>query len=187
MFAFISKRVLIGLVLASSLPPVSAAADGSWLDQPLTNWNSPGMELPAAPSGTPSPNPDCQNQGRPAETDEDMAVAAAGWTVYGSYTGGWGVLVVRGLSGWDGMCRPMGYQEFVFVDGAFAGTLAPAPMDSRTDGAGDLSGLQGPDLLSAAFQRYTSTDPACCPSSTKAVQYHVDRSGAAPVIVPQAV
>ncbi len=33
--------------------------------------------------------------------------------------------VVLGRSGVDGMCRPLGYQGFVFVGGRFAGTLAP--------------------------------------------------------------
>jgi hypothetical protein len=41
----------------------------------------------------------------------------------------------RGTAGYDGMCRPRQYQDFVFVGSVFAGTLSPQPMDSRTDGA----------------------------------------------------
>ncbi len=33
------------------------------------------------------------------------------------------------------MCRPVLFQQFVFADGAFAGTLAPAATLPRTDGA----------------------------------------------------
>ena len=44
------------------------------------------------------------------------------------------------MSNADGMCRPLGYQFFLFVGDDFAGTLSPAPMDSRTDGG--LSDLQ---------------------------------------------
>jgi LppP/LprE lipoprotein len=174
-----------GLLLLGAARPGPMLADGSWLDQPLANWNSPGMELWAAPASGGPTNPNCADQGRPAETDADAAVAEAGWTVYGSYTGGWGVLVVRGLSGLDGMCRPLGYQEFVFVDGVLAGTLSPMPMDSRTDGAGDLAALQNADELTATFQRYAPTDPACCPSSQRSVTYTIDRSGPAPVLVPR--
>ncbi len=176
--------VNVGLTVAVALLPGLAVADGSWLDGPVTSWNRPGADIPTAPPMHASPNPQCSSQGRPAETDADGAVAGAGWTLYGSYEGGWGVMVVRGLSGYDGMCRPLGYQEFVFADGNFAGTLAPGPMDSRTDGAGDLARLQSRDQLQASFQRYGPNDALCCPSSTTSVSYSIDRSGAAPVLVP---
>lgn len=182
----VQRAVLaVGLTLVVALLPGLAAADGSWLDRPRTSWNTPGADIPTAPSMNASPNPQCVSQGRPAETDADNAVADAGWTLHGSYQGGWGVMVVRGLSGYDGMCRPLGYQEFVFVDGTFAGTLAPDPMDSRTDGAGDLTRLQSKDQLTASFQRYGPSDARCCPSSTTGVSYRIDRTGAAPVLVPQ--
>lgn len=42
--------------------------------------------------------------------------------------------VVTAMSGFDGMCRPLGYQAFVCWEGRYAGTLSPAAMNSRTDG-----------------------------------------------------
>jgi hypothetical protein len=75
----------------------------------------------------------------------------------------------------------MQFQVFVFADGAFAGTISPTPMDSRTDGTGHIVGLFGRDFLSGQFQRYTPTDPLCCPSSTFAVKYSI---GDDQVLVP---
>src|SRR5689334_13774205 len=124
-------RTLAMLALIAALFPGRAAADGSWLDQPLATWNSPGMDLAQAPGMDPSTNPRCLDGGRPAETDADQALVANGWTLFSSYLGGWSTVVVRALSGYDGMCRPLGYNEFVFVDGQFAGTLSPDLMDSR--------------------------------------------------------
>jgi hypothetical protein len=78
-------------------------------------------------------------------------------------------------------------QEFGLVDGNFAGTLSPVPMDSRSGGAGGLNDLENADMLSAAFQRYTPSDPACRPGSRKDVRYQIDRSGPGLLIVPHAV
>ena len=61
------------------------------------------------------------------------------------------------------MCRPLGYNGFVFVDGAFAGTISPEPMDPRTTGAGSITGLQN-GRINARYVRYAATDPLCCPS-----------------------
>ncbi|MFN8557187.1 MAG: LppP/LprE family lipoprotein [Dehalococcoidia bacterium] len=100
----------------------------------------------------------------------------------GSYESGWGVRVVLGASNYDGMCRPLGYQVFVFADGLFAGTVAPVPMDSRTDGAAGPSSLVDGDRLNVTFSRYAPSDPLCCPSRTSSVTYAIDRAGAAPVL-----
>jgi hypothetical protein len=85
------------------------------------------------------------------------------------------------------MCRPLGYNEFVFVDGQFAGTISPDLMDSRTDGVGDVRFFAVKDMLAAEFQRYSATDPLCCPSGSATVFYQVTRTPAGPVLVPQNV
>ena len=131
----------------SSLRPshATAGADGAWLDQsPPTGWNVAGAAPipPAPPTTRSSPIPAARRMARPPETDADRQVAGAGWTVSGDYRAGWGVQVVRGLALYDGMCRPLQYQEFVFVDGRFAGTISPSPMDSRTDGAGETEAIR---------------------------------------------
>jgi LppP/LprE lipoprotein len=179
--------VLSTLALLAALLPSIASADGSWLDQPLSNWNQPGMDVPQAAAMNPLTNPRCLGQGRPPETAADQALADNGWTLFSSYMAGWNTFIVRGLSGYDGMCRPLGFNAFVFVDGQFAGTIAPDAMDSRTDGVGDARFFFASDMLSAEFQRYTPSDPLCCPSGHATVVYRVMRMPEGPVVVPQTV
>jgi hypothetical protein len=177
------------VALLAALTPGLAAAEGSWLDQtpPLSNWNHPGIDLPQAPEMDPATNPQCLSQNRPIETDSDQALSDAGWTVFGSYQAGWSTNVVRGLSGYDGMCRPLGFNVFVFVDGQFAGTISPDMMDSRTDGAGDVRYFAARDMIVAEYQRYAPTDPLCCPSGAATVFFQVVHAAAGPLLVPMSI
>ena len=86
----------------------------------------------------------------------------------------------------DGMCRPWDYQAFVFVKGAFAGTLSPSVMDSRTDGALSEIRFPAPSAIEVVFLRYTDTDPLCCPSRLTTVRYRIGHRPAGPVVVPVA-
>jgi hypothetical protein len=183
----LASGALSAFALIMALLPGSAAADGSWLDQPLNNWNQPGMDIPQAPPMDPSTNPQCLPQKRPIDTAADQALSDAGWTLFAGYNAGWDTYVVRALSGYDGMCRPLGYNVFVFVDGQFAGTISPDNMDSRTDGSGDVRFFAAKDSMSAEFQRYAPTDPLCCPSGQSGVFYQVKRMPAGAVLVPQSV
>ena len=89
------------------------------------------------------------------------------------------------MTGGDGMCRPTGYNIFVFVGGRFAGTLSPAAMNSRDDASSGAVRILGADSLSAEFARYAAQkDALCCPSSRVTVRYRIDRAGAGPVVVP---
>jgi hypothetical protein len=168
--------------------PTRAQADGAWLDNPLFPWNTSGMAIPTAPplsSTGELNNPMCLQTVRPAETPEDTALSQAGWMLQGPYHRGWGVTLVTATNDWDGMCRPAGYQGFVFVDGAFAGTVAPSPTFARTDGSFRDIRLLGGDSLSATFVRYAETDPLCCPSrGTSYVTYRIEQSASGPVLVP---
>jgi hypothetical protein len=153
----------VGLI-GMALLPQPAFADGAWLDNAAVTWNTPGMPLPRPQEHRGGGETDlrCAEQARPAETDQDRAVKAASWTLFASYTGGWGVQIVRGLAGYDGMCRPVEYQAFVFVDGQFAGTMSPAPMDSRSDGSLSEIDFLGPDRTPAGpvlVRGNTSTQP----------------------------
>jgi LppP/LprE lipoprotein len=176
-------RILAAALAGGILLPRLAYADGAWLDDPSVSWNTPGMAMVQATPHDPAIDPRCFNSSRMPETDEDQAVNQAGWTLFASYTGGWGIKVVRGLAGYDGMCRPMEYQAFVFVDGMLAGTLSPGTMGSRSDGA--LIGVDwsSPDQLVGTFVRYTEQDPLCCPSARSTVRYSIDRTSPAPVVV----
>jgi hypothetical protein len=100
----------------------------------------------------------------------------------GAYQAGWGIKVILGTSFYDGMCRPMAYQQFVFADGLFTGTVAPAPMDSRTDGSSSRATLLTRDKLSVTFERYAPTDALCCPSRLTSASFDIDRSSGWPVL-----
>jgi len=157
------------------------------LDAPLAVWNQPGGEVPTAPTASGAPNPLCERTPRPPETPADLEVAAAGWKLVGSFEGGWGILAVTGTADFDGMCRPVDYQVFVFYNGQFAGTIAPEPMTSRTSGAGTLSRISSGQLF-ASFVRYAETDPLCCPSRPSVlVEYRIDQPDGSPVLVPSRV
>lgn len=92
------------------------------------------------------------------------------------------MVVIRGAAGYDGMCRPRQYQDFVFVRGKFAGTLSPQPMDSRSDGAIDRVSIQGGKALTAQYVRYAASDALCCPSRTTSVTFEV--ATGTPVVRP---
>ncbi|MDQ6670292.1 MAG: LppP/LprE family lipoprotein [Chloroflexota bacterium] len=169
--------------------PLAAAAQapgpGAWLEMSApVNWNSPGAAVPTAPSPNAEIDPRCGAQERTSASAEEDQVVAAGWRLFTAARVGWGLWIVDGLVDYDGMCRPNQFQGFVFADGQFAGTISPAPMDSRTDGTGRLIDVRAPATLSGQFVRYTATDPLCCPSSVFSVEYTVDRSGDAPLLVP---
>ena len=174
----------LALALSLVLPGPVLARQASWLDADLASWNTPGMAIPAAPVIAGNPDPRCAERERPAETVEDAALVAQGWRLFLPYQRGWDVTLVSGLAAYDGMCRPFGYQFFVFVDGVYAGTIAPAPMDSRTDGAASDVNLWFKDQLGAEFLRYTADDPLCCPSRTTSVEYTIATMVDGPVVNP---
>jgi len=182
-------HVILALLLA-----VVQAGSGSWLDQPLTAWNVAGSTLPKAPARDATDNGRIEPRDELVKrcdlkvdrgTAEARAIAEAGWVPFLHFdqelTQG-DVTILDGMAGADGMCRPLDFHVFVFVAGRFAGTLSPAPMSSRLDGAASAVRLRQGDALTAEFQRYTSTDALCCPSSRVTVTYTVDRSGKAPVV-----
>jgi hypothetical protein len=137
-------------------------------------------------------DPRCRAAERRPETAADRAVARAGWKLFREYQGGWGVTLVWGLAAYDGMCRPALYQVFAFVGGRFAGTLAPAPMVSRTEGSLTAVTLAAApagapaEPIAATFNRYAESDPLCCPSRTTRVRYRVEGRGAGTRIAPGA-
>ncbi|MDX2170273.1 MAG: LppP/LprE family lipoprotein [Deltaproteobacteria bacterium] len=164
-----------------------AASGGTWLDVPLKNWNVAGAAVPAAPK----PQSDaelrrrCGEQGRPPSSAADRALVAQGWTLYGPLqTWGDASLILAG-SDVDGMCRPLGYQGFVFVGDVLAGTIAPTPMDSRSDGAESEAMLTGSRAVYAEFARYGDKDPLCCPSRQSTVTYVIEDAAGKPLLVPQ--
>lgn len=83
------------------------------------------------------------------------------------------------------MCRPVGYQEFVFVNGVFAGTTSPNLMNARTDGSLLQTDIKSSAQLTAQFARYTDRDALCCASRTSTVTYRInDPNSKRPLVVP---
>ncbi len=150
----------------------------SWLDQPKpASWNKAGSTIPSAPKVEGAIDARCRESARPPQLPEDKRVREQGWTLVGAYQGGWDVILIRGTAGYDGMCRPRQFQDFVFVRGAFAGTLSPQPMDSRTDGALQQVSLLSSSKLTAEYARYAPGDALCCPSKTTTVVFDITADG----------
>jgi hypothetical protein len=178
-----------------------AHADGAWLNQPTpANWNRAQAAIPPAPprDGT---NP-CPPQGRAPQSAEDYRITDWGWTLFGAFQGGYGLMVATGATTFDGMCRPLDFQAFVFFNGQYVGTLSPVLMDPRGDGTlqdvrisaplNDSPGPEGMPSLTASFARYAPRDPSCCPSSTATLTYTLvntsnDASTTTWVLTPGAV
>ncbi len=176
--------LLLALQLGSVAQP--AYADGSWLDQPLSAWNVPGWGVPNSNEfGEFFVDEQCLLGTRPAETSMDGELAAAGWHLIGTYKAGWGITVVTATLGFDGMCRAAGFNQFVFVDAVYAGTVSPVLMFARDDGVGGIGDFYGPSVLTATFQRYAPDDALCCPTGgTQDVSYYVEYTEFGPVLLP---
>lgn len=163
----------------------------SWLDgSTLTNWNRSGGSIPRpTPTGEGNLGVDesCRGQVRSPFTRLDQQITRAGWSLYGAVQTYNRVTVISAMTGADGMCRPMGYQYFVFVGDRFAGTLSPAPMASRSEGSSRRVYLQNESQLSVDFNRYTDQDALCCPSRTSTVSYRIQSTPRGPLLVPAEV
>ncbi|MEA5511638.1 LppP/LprE family lipoprotein [Crocosphaera sp. UHCC 0190] len=126
----------------------------------------------------------CKNQLREAKTDQEKAIIRAGWDLFGPIQTYDKTSVITAMSGVDGMCRPLGYQAFVFVEGQFAGTLSPETMNSRLDGDISRIFLTSPSSLFVEYKRYRESDPLCCPSGTNRVDFKIEPKDAKPFLVP---
>ena len=176
------RIVLSVLAVLLAVSATAGSTASSWLDSAsLQPWNHPGLSLPSAPPPR-NPDPRCGQRARPPGSAEDRQLRAQGWDLIGAPTEGAGVHVVGAASDYDGMCRPRQYQFFVFSGGAFAGTLSPALMDSRTDGALNGVALQGDRKLEARYARYAAADPLCCPSRTTIVLFSL--ASDPPILTP---
>ena len=135
------------------------------------------------PKGDSPSDPRCAGVVRYPETAVEGAVTTAGWSLFSQPRIKGDMTVLLAEASVDGMCRPWDYQAFVFAKGAFAGTLSPVLMDSRTDGALSDVRVLSPTSVEATFLRYADADPLCCPSRLSTVRYRVDRRPEGPAAV----
>ncbi|MCU0533690.1 MAG: META domain-containing protein [Hydrococcus sp. Prado102] len=180
----ISEKRYLFLALAFSLTTFSASAQShSWLDSPLVNWNE-SSDFPRLPEPVEATNvQQCRESVREPESDAEGALTRRGWHLFGSVQSFGTTQLIMATSGFDGMCRPVSYQAFIYVEGRYAGTLSPILMDSRADGALINARLISTRNISAEFVRYSKSDPLCCPSQTSFVSYSV-RPDEVPDLVP---
>lgn len=166
--------LMLAMLTARAATGRSQGEGAFWLDDAKPrSWNSPGMAIPAAPKTYGPADERCRELARPPELKEDASIQNQGWDLVGPYLGGWLVLIIRGAASYDGMCRPLQYQDFVFLRGVFAGTLSPQPMNSRADGALGQVFLQSDAQLIAEYSRYEASDALCCPSRTTHVVFAI--------------
>jgi LppP/LprE lipoprotein len=186
---FLALLLALGLALLPTLRAQTPAPATSWLDKPLANWNKPGTPLPRAALDQAARQrliARCKLE-MPASTAAERALTEAGWIPFLNFDQSLvrdGIEIVDGMADADGMCRPLKYNIFVFVDGRFAGTLSPALMNSREDLSSGTVRILGADSISSEFSRYLDKDALCCPSSRVTVRYRVDRVGTSPVVAP---
>ena len=184
----------LAVTLLFSTVVAAQAPEPTWLDRPLSNWNTPGRAMPRAmPNGETISEitKRCTYLPMMRNTPGERTVADAGWLPFHMFDRQIvqrDVEIVGGLAGVDGMCRPVDFNVFVFVSGRLAGTLSPADMASRTDGSiGGAIRLAEDDTIAAEFARYAEPDPLCCPSTRVTVRFRIDRKAMPPVVVPVGV
>ncbi len=174
---------LAGALLLVLLAPVCDGAErSSWLEGAVVSWNKPGAGVAKAPAAA-SPDPRCLETARAAASKPDTLVVESGWTLVGAVQVFGSTRAFLASAGFDGMCRPVDYQGFVFADGKFAGTLSPVPMRSRSDGSLTTLRLTSKTSLSADFARYLDQDPLCCPSRLASVSYRIESAPTGPLLV----
>lgn len=183
----------LALLLLGASTTAALAQGATWLDSMPKNWNVPGMAAPPKAPPLQGANPNCRTREVvPSNADENL-LTGMGWKLeaYWPALQSGDLTLVTALAGYDGMCRPLAFNVFVFAGGKYAGRLSPVPMNSRTDGVlATPNGKSGvtvqPDrTIQAVFTRYASTDPLCCPSrGTTTVTYQVQTPSGGPVVVP---
>ncbi len=183
--------LLVAAVAFLALPMTARQTDDAkgWLDRPLTNWNSPGAELPKAPAAAGSRDDLLKRCGLMPKrsTAAERALADARWIPFLLFDRELiqdDIEILGGMTGADGMCRPAQYNAFVFVGGRFAGTLSPQLMTSQRDGSAVAIRIVPTETITVDFARYRVEDPACCPSSHLIVRFRIDRTGSASSVVP---
>lgn len=182
------RSILIAFVVLTSPQLLAQTAGQSWLDRPLANWNDEVKDVPRPPKASEPVQTfaaRCKLDLRRTSAGE-RALADSGWLPYlhvDRQLAQGDIEILGGMSGADGMCRPTGFNLFVFVGGQFAGTLSPTPMPSRADGSIGPVRLAPDGTIAGEFARYTEKDALCCPSGRIGIRYRIDR-GTRPVVVP---
>ena len=176
-----------------SKDPEGATAPASVVEASQSLPRAPGSPLPSAThrgnamesASEPPATIDCSADSPQAQAPEERKLLAnenrrlTGRSLRVGTRGD--VFVVEAALGYDGMCRPSPYQIYVFNHGDQVGTLSPAAMTARTDGAIVGFSQLDEENLQIEVSRYGPSDPACCPSSIERrviplSQFGIDRA-----------
>src|SRR4030095_5609857 len=122
---------VVALVALPSLQGSFGESSSSWLDRAPSNWNRAMSSLPTPvrSSNAGDSRSRCGEMIREPDAPAERALVRAGWLLYGPVQSYGLTKVVTALSGFDGMCRPLGHPAFVYFDGRYGGTLAPQAMN----------------------------------------------------------
>lgn len=162
------------------------AQTSQWLDmKPLPNWNSRKRVILETKKMSASELKRCSVSVRQPSLPQDFLLTKMNWTLTGAAQVFGNTAVITTAEGFDGMCRPLKYETYVFVGNKLAGGLTPGPMDSRTDGSTINVNLYSETDLGAEFARYKNSDALCCPSKTERVTYKVKPDGRNFLLVPE--
>jgi hypothetical protein len=170
------------LVLAAALWATQVPVDrydGSWLDAPVDNWK-PSTEL--ARGQREGPNPKCDPTNRGPLTEAERFLANAGWMFKpqvstSSRNPRRTIEIVRGFRQFDGECRALQEQAFVFVNDRLIGILSPNLMHSRSDGGLMEATVSESGEIRARFARYSQTDALAASSRESLAVYSVTPQG----------
>jgi uncharacterized lipoprotein YbaY len=165
------RTLIVSLFIMLAAATGSVSAQTSWLDRPLTNWNTGIGVVPKVPAESFGVPASCRRNIRQPISVADRAVTRAGWSLFDASQSFGAVTIVNGMASVDGMCRPLEFNAFVFVGTRFVGTLSPVNMNARTDGALRKANLNSPTAIEAEFDRYYETDALCCRSRVSFVKY----------------
>lgn len=184
---FIKIKFIIAVCLA--ILPLSFnvfAQTSQWLDmKPLPNWNSRKRVILETKKMSASELKRCSISVRQPSLPQDFLLTKMNWTLTGAAQIFGNTAVITTAEGFDGMCRPLKYETYVFVGNKLAGGLTPGPEDSRADGSIINVNLYSETDLSAEFARYKNSDALCCPYKTERVTYKIKPDGRNFLLVPE--
>lgn len=185
------KFIKIKFIFAVSLAVLSFgfnafAQTSQWLDmKPLPNWNSRKRVILETKKMSASELKRCSAAVRQPSLPQDFLLTKMNWTLTGAAQVFGNTAVITTAEGFDGMCRPLKYETYVFIGNRLAGGLTPGPEDSRADGSIINVNLYSETDLSAEFARYKNSDALCCPYKTERVTYKVKPDGRNFLLVPE--
>lgn len=187
MFQKFNKIKFIIAVCAVILPlGLNTFAQSDWLDmKPLPSWNERKRAILETKKISPAELKRCAVVVRQPTLPQDFLLTKMGWTLVGAAHVFGKTTIITTAEAFDGMCRPLKFENYVFVGNRVAGTPSPGQMDSRTDGY--LTDIKMPTekSITAEFARYRESDALCCPYKIEAVTYTIKPDGANFLLVPE--